>query len=149
VAVLGDAAHAIVPFYGQGANAAFEDCVSLMHHLDATDGDWATALPAFGEERKPNADAIADLALHNFVEMRDSVTSHSHKALHRAEHALHRVLGDRYRTRYDMVSFSTMPYADIEPRVRMQRSAAAGVVAATIAGVGIAGAALASRLRRH
>jgi kynurenine 3-monooxygenase len=148
VAVLGDAAHAIVPFYGQGANAAFEDCISLTQHLDATGGDWARALPAYGEERKPNADAIADLALHNFVEMRDSVTSHSHKALHHAEHALHRVLGETYRTRYDMVSFSTMPYADIEPRVRKQRSLAAGALAVIAAGAGFAGAGIAGKFRR-
>lgn len=138
VALLGDAAHAIVPFYGQGANAAFEDCVSLARHLDQTDGDWSQALPAYGEERKPNADAIADLALHNFVEMRDSVNSRSHKALHTVEHALHRVLGDNYRTRYDMVSFSTVPYSEIEPRVRRQRGVAVGVVSAAAAGAGIA-----------
>lgn len=144
VAVLGDAAHAIVPFYGQGANAAFEDCISLARHLDRTGGDWSEALPAYGEERKPNADAIADLALHNFVEMRDSVTSHSHKALHTVEHALHRVFGENYRTRYDMVSFSTIPYAEIEPRVRLQRGVAAGVVSAVAAGAGIA-----TKLLRH
>jgi kynurenine 3-monooxygenase len=139
VGLIGDAAHAICPFYGQGANASFEDCVSLVHHLDATGGDWSAALPAYELERKPNADAIADLALFNFVEMCSAVKSPKYKAVREVEHALHRVLGERYKTRYEMVSFSTMPYADIEPTLSRQRqrvaAVAAGAVAAFAAGV--------------
>lgn len=139
VGLIGDAAHAICPFYGQGANASFEDCVALVRHLDASGGDWARALPAYETERKPNADAIADLALFNFVEMSQGVRSPAYKAVRRIEHGLHRVLGERYRTRYEMVSFSTMPYADIEPTLRRQRMAAA-VAGAGLAVVGALGA---------
>jgi kynurenine 3-monooxygenase len=94
--------------------------------------------------RKPQGDAIADLALHNFIEMRDSVNSPVYKATHRAEQMLHRVLGDRYRTRYEMVSFSTTPYADIEPTVRRQRT----IAGAAVAGAAAAAAALGLAARR-
>ncbi|MDW7996077.1 MAG: NAD(P)/FAD-dependent oxidoreductase [Bacteroidota bacterium] len=73
VLLLGDAAHAIVPFYGQGMNAGFEDCVLLLDFLQHYPDDWATAFRAFERFRKPHADAIAQLALENFVEMRDKV----------------------------------------------------------------------------
>ncbi len=141
VGLIGDAAHAICPFYGQGANAGFEDCVELMRQWDLHLGSWAPALAEYARVRKPHGDAIADLALHNFIEMRDSVNSPIYKATHRAEHLLHRVLGDRYRTRYEMVSFSTTPYADIEPTVRRQRTIAGAVVAgaaAAVAAIGLA-----------
>ena len=75
IALLGDAAHAIVPFYGQGANCAFEDVVALDRCLDDTRDDWARALPRFEQRRHEHADAIADMALANFVEMRDKVAS--------------------------------------------------------------------------
>ena len=147
VGLLGDAAHAIVPFYGQGANASFEDCVSLLDHLEDTDDDWDASLAGMAADRKPQSDAIADLALHNFVEMRDSVTSSAYRAVRGIEHALHRVLGDRYRTRYEMVSFTTTPYADIEPTVRRQRIAAGAVAAAGVAA--LAGAATMVRRGRR
>ena len=70
--LLGDAAHAIVPFFGQGMNCAFEDCEVLLDLFDEYGGDWAALFPRFFEERKPNADAIAQLALDNFIEMRDT-----------------------------------------------------------------------------
>src|SRR5690606_22417746 len=75
VALLGDAAHAIVPFYGQGANCAFEDIVELDRCLDECDDDWAAALPLYEARRVDNAEAIAQLALDNFIEMRDRVAS--------------------------------------------------------------------------
>ena len=134
VALIGDAAHAICPFYGQGANAGFEDCIELMAQLELHAGNWEPALDAYARIRKPQGDAIADLALHNFIEMRDSVNSPVYQAVHRAEQVLHRALGDRYKTRYEMVSFSNTPYAEIEPTVRRQRTIA-GVAAA----VGLAG----------
>lgn len=138
VTLVGDAAHAICPFYGQGANAGFEDCLEMVKQLEAFGGDWAPALTAYADARKPHSDAIADLALHNFIEMRDSVNSPSYKAVHAAEQFLERTLGDRYRTRYTMVSFSTTPYAEIEPRLRRQRITAAAVLggaAAALIGV--------------
>ena len=75
VALVGDAAHAIVPFFGQGANAAFEDCIELDPLLDEHRRDWTTALAEYEQRRKANADAIAAMPLQNFIEMRDKVNS--------------------------------------------------------------------------
>ena len=69
----GDAAHAIVPFFGQGMNCGFEDCTSLMELLDRHGADWPRVFAEFENERKINTDAIADMAIENFTEMRDRV----------------------------------------------------------------------------
>ena len=71
--LLGDSAHAIVPFYGQGMNASFEDCRILNNLIDEHDTNWEKIFEAYSEKRKINTDAIADLALENFYEMRDAV----------------------------------------------------------------------------
>jgi kynurenine 3-monooxygenase len=139
VALIGDAAHAICPFYGQGANAGFEDCIELVAQLELHAGNWEPALDAYARIRKPQGDAIADLALHNFIEMRDSVNSLSYRALHNTELLLHRALGDRYKTRYEMVSFSTIPYAQIEPTLRKQRTIAGVATAVGVAGLAYLG----------
>ena len=145
VALIGDAAHAIVPFYGQGANAGFEDCIGLVQQLELHAGNWAPALAAYAAIRKPQGDAIADLALHNFIEMRDLVNTPGYQVVHRTEQLLHRALGDRYKTRYEMVSFSTTPYAEIEPTVRKQRTVAGLAAAVGLAALGAVG--LAARRR--
>jgi kynurenine 3-monooxygenase len=135
VALVGDAAHAIVPFFGQGANCAFEDCVELVDCLDAT-SSWDEALDRYQHRRKPNAEAIADLALENFVEMRDKVNSPVFRAKVAVQHALERRLAGRYVSRYELVSFTTMPYAQIPARIRRQNlaaAAAAGAIGAAIA----------------
>ena len=139
VALVGDAAHAIVPFYGQGANAGFEDCIELVQQLELHAGNWAPALAAYASIRKPQGDAIADLALHNFIEMRDLVNTPGYQVVHRTEQLLHRALGDRYKTRYEMVSFSTTPYAEIEPTVRKQRTVAGLAAAAGLAALAAVG----------
>ena len=90
LALLGDAAHAIVPFFGQGMNCAFEDAVELDRCLAETNDDWHAALGRYAERRKPNADAIAELALENFVEMRDKVASPWFRLGKRIEHAVER-----------------------------------------------------------
>ncbi|HRO71594.1 MAG TPA: FAD-dependent monooxygenase, partial [Chitinophagaceae bacterium] len=72
--LIGDAAHAIVPFFGQGMNCGFEDCRVLDEMIDQFDHNWDLILPAFQENRKPDTDAIADLAIGNFAEMREKVT---------------------------------------------------------------------------
>ena len=74
---MGDAAHAIVPFYGQGMNAGFEDCFVFNEILDHHESNWEEVLPAFQKSRKPDADAIADLAIENFTVMRDKVADES------------------------------------------------------------------------
>ncbi|MET7752627.1 NAD(P)/FAD-dependent oxidoreductase [Micromonospora sp. NPDC005367] len=149
VGLLGDAAHAIVPFYGQGANCAFEDVVELDRCLDECGDDWTAALPLFQQRRQDDTEAIARMALANFVEMRDKVASPLFQLGRKVEHALERALPGRYVSRYELVSFSTTPYAEVVRRVRRQHQAL-GVVAAGAAAllVGAVGAALGRGRRR-
>ncbi|GGK02518.1 kynurenine 3-monooxygenase [Pilimelia anulata] len=144
VALVGDAAHAIVPFYGQGANCAFEDVVELDRCLDAHGDDWPAALAAYERNRADNAEAIARMALENFVEMRDRVASPVFLAGRRVEHALQRALPSLYLSRYELVSFSTMPYAAVQRRIRRQHR----VLAAAAAGLGGTGLLLLARALR-
>ncbi|SCL17944.1 kynurenine 3-monooxygenase [Micromonospora nigra] len=141
VGLLGDAAHAIVPFYGQGANCAFEDVVALDGCLDECGDDWSAALPLFQRRRQPDAEAIARMALANFVEMRDRVASPVFRARKRVEHALERALPGRYVSQYELVSFSTTPYAQVRRRVRRQYQVVGAVAAGAVAA--LAGAAVA------
>ncbi|MFU8873555.1 FAD-dependent oxidoreductase [Micromonospora sp. SL4-19] len=133
VGLLGDAAHAIVPFYGQGANCAFEDVVELDRCLDECDDEWSAALPLFQHRRQANAEAIAQMALTNFVEMRDKVASPVFQTRKRIEHALERALPDRYVSQYELVSFSTTPYAQVRRRVRRQYQVLGAVAAGAVA----------------
>ena len=118
--LLGDAAHAMVPFHGQGMNCAFEDCVALAAHLDAA-GDLAAAFAAFEAERLPNARAIQQMALENYIEMRDRVDNEEYLL----QRALERELAERHPTRfvprYSMVTFMRLPYATAFERGRIQR----------------------------
>jgi kynurenine 3-monooxygenase len=132
-ALIGDAAHAIVPFYGQGMNCGFEDVVELDRCLSETMDDWSTALPRYAERRRPNADAIAELALDNFVEMRDRVASPVFRTQKRAEHALERRLPEHFVSLYELVSFSTVPYKDVRRRASHPRQAARAVGATAAA----------------
>jgi kynurenine 3-monooxygenase len=145
LALVGDAAHAIVPFYGQGANCALEDCIEIDACLAEHDGDWQRALAAYEQARKANCDAIAEMALANFVEMRDKVNSPVFRAVSAATHALERGLAGRYVSRYELVSFSTVPYAQIDARLRRQRQ----LIAAPAAGVALLSGALAAAWRRR
>ena len=118
--LVGDAAHAIVPFYGQGINAGFEDCVVLMDCLKALQGDWGRVLPAYFGRRKANADAIRDLALSNFLEMRDHAASKVFRLKKKGERLLHRLLPQWYLPLYNMVSFSRIPYAEAVQKAKKQ-----------------------------
>jgi kynurenine 3-monooxygenase len=111
VALLGDACHAVVPFYGQGMNCAFEDCVCLDRCLREHPSDQMAALDAYQRERKPNADAIAQMALDNFIEMRDKVGRAEFLYKKKVEQTLHAALPERVHPQYNLVSFSTVPYA--------------------------------------
>jgi kynurenine 3-monooxygenase len=148
VGLLGDAAHAIVPFYGQGANCAFEDVVELDRCLDETGGDWAAALPLFERRRRENTEAIAAMALDNFVEMRDRVASPVFRLAKRIEHGLERALPGIYLSRYELVSFTTTPYAEVRRRVRLQHGAVFGGAAAFGLGAAATIGATFGRLRR-
>lgn len=109
--LIGDAAHAIVPFYGQGMNAGFEDCSVLEELMEAHGEDWETILSSFEQKRKPNADAVADLALNNFTEMRDKVADPVFLERKKIEKELGRRFAGRFNSVYEMVSFSHTPYA--------------------------------------
>ncbi len=118
--LLGDAAHAMVPFHGQGMNCAFEDCVSLARHLQET-GDTAAAFAAFEAERKPNARAIQAMALENYVEMRDKVDDRGFLLQRELELALQQRHPGRFVPHYAMVSFMRIPYALAQARSDIQR----------------------------
>ncbi len=118
--LLGDAAHAIVPFHGQGMNAAFEDVVCLAGLL-ADGGDLATVLAAFEAERKPNADAIAAMALDNYLEMRDRVRDPRFHLIKALEWELEKRLPGLFIPRYAMVMFHPeIPYAEAHRRGALQ-----------------------------
>lgn len=112
VALVGDAAHAIVPSYGQGANSGFEDCGVLDECLAAAGGDWKAALAAYQEERKPNADAIADLALEHFHELRDRVGDPAFQLRKKIERRLNERAPERFTPLYNLVSFTSIPYRE-------------------------------------
>jgi kynurenine 3-monooxygenase len=112
LALLGDAAHAVVPFFGQGMNCSFEDCVILEEKMQALEMDWAKVFPAYFESRKTNADAIADMALENFIEMRDKVADPKFLLRKEVEHILEDKFPEKFIGRYVMVSFTNIPYRD-------------------------------------
>ena len=120
VALVGDAAHAVVPFYGQGMNAAFEDCVVLDECLAEFPEDRQRAFKEYFERRKVNADALADLALENFIEMRDKTASKTFRAKKKLDHFLEGALPGIYLPLYTMVTFTRIPYAEAARRARIQ-----------------------------
>ncbi len=144
--LIGDAAHAIVPFYGQGMNAAFEDVRELAEQLDkhlgrprtgqetrATKDSLAAALTTYYKRRKENADAIAEMAVDNFIEMRDKVASPAFRWKKKFSHALHGLMPGWYIPLYEMVSFTTIPYATARRRARKQTAIVTGIVLTLLA----------------
>jgi kynurenine 3-monooxygenase len=120
--LLGDAAHAIVPFHGQGMNCAFEDCVEFDALLDGHE-DWGSLFAEFERRRKPNAEAIAEMALENYVEMRDSVRSPRFQLQKMLSLELERRFPDRFVPRYSMVMFHhEIDYAQAYERGKVQQA---------------------------
>jgi kynurenine 3-monooxygenase len=132
VALVGDAAHAVVPFYGQGMNAAFEDCVVLDECLAAFPENREQAFTEYFYRRKENADALADLAVQNFIEMRDKTASKTFRAKKKLDHWLEGVLPGIYLPLYTMVTFTRIPYAVAAKRARIQDAIVYGTVAILI-----------------
>ena len=120
VCLLGDAAHAVVPFYGQGMNAAFEDCVVLDECLQKFADNRERAFAEYFDRRKENADALADLAIGNFIEMRDKTASRTFRAKKKLDHLLEAVLPGVYLPLYAMVTFTRIPYVQAARRARLQ-----------------------------
>ncbi len=110
--IMGDAAHAIVPFHGQGMNCAFEDCSELLRLLDQYDDDWTQVCAEFTASRKSNADAIAEMALENYTTMRSTVTDPKYALKKEIGFELELRFPQHYIPRYSMVMFHTMPYAE-------------------------------------
>ena len=132
VALVGDAAHAVVPFYGQGMNAAFEDCVVLDECLAEFPENRHRAFAEYFDRRKVNADALADLALENFIEMRDKTASKTFRAKKKLDHFLEAALPGIYLPLYTMVTFTRIPYSRAARRAHLQDRIVYGTLAALI-----------------
>jgi kynurenine 3-monooxygenase len=111
VCLMGDASHAIVPFYGQGMNSGFED-VSVFAELYDQHDDWTSLFEAFEKSRKPNADAIADLAMRNFIEMRDLTGDPDFLLQKKIEARFSKRNPGKWLPLYSQVTFSHIPYAE-------------------------------------
>lgn len=137
VALLGDACHAVVPFYGQGMNCAFEDVRIFAECLDAA-GNRKRAFVSYQNERKKNADALADLAVANFVEMRDHTGSAAFLWKKKLEKLIAKMLPNWYIPLYSMVSFSNIPYAEAVERANHQNFVVRIAIGVLIVLLGIA-----------
>jgi len=118
--LIGDAAHAVVPFFGQGMNASFEDCTVLNQMMDSKD-DWMELFKSFSIKRKTDGDAIADMALENYIEMRDSVNNEKFLTQRDLERKLELKYPDQFISRYSMVSFHQIPYSIVQERGEVQQ----------------------------
>lgn len=128
--LMGDAAHAIVPFYGQGMNASFEDVVIFDQILDAHQGDWNTILAAYEKARKKDTDAIADLALDNFHEMKEHTASPLFQQKRKLEMAFEGEFPTQYFSKYSLVTFNEkISYNEAMIRGRAQDKAILNLLA--------------------
>ena len=127
--LLGDAAHAIVPFHGQGMNLAMESCRLLDRAIREHPDDLALAFRKYEADRKPDADAIADMALQNYVEMRAGVVDPDYLIKRELALEMERRFPDKIAARYGMVMFSTRRYAEVEKRAERQQEIFAELIA--------------------
>lgn len=120
MALLGDAAHAIVPFFGQGVNCAFEDCTIMNECIARHGANWENVFSEYEKLRKVNSDAIADLALENFIEMRDLVADERFLFRKKVEHMLEQRYPQIFIPKYSMVTFHRIPYSVAFARGKIQ-----------------------------
>jgi len=113
--LIGDAAHAIVPFFGQGMNASFEDCTIFNRWMGSTE-NWGELFQKFSNDRKVDADAIGEMALENYIEMRGLVNQNIFLQKKELERELEMTYPDRFVSRYSMVSFHQIPYSIVKER---------------------------------
>ena len=142
--LLGDAAHAIVPFHGQGMNAGFEDAAELAELLAADSRDPAALFNEIERRRKPNADAIAAMSLANYIEMRDGVADPHYLLKRELAAALTERADGHFMSRYRMVSFTSIPYATCVARDREQTALMESILQGhdDLAGIDLAAAAV-------
>lgn len=120
IVLIGDACHSVYPFYGQGMNAALEDCRVLDECIGQYDGDWEAVFRAFQTARKCNTDVLAELSKQNFIELSEKVNSHRFVARKKIDVLLNRLFPNLWIPLYTLVSHTTMPYADAVERVNRQ-----------------------------
>jgi kynurenine 3-monooxygenase len=110
--LIGDAAHATVPFYGQGMNAGFEDCRILDELLDKNEDNFETCFDEYSKSRKPNGDGVQDLSMQNFIVMRDKTADAKFLLQKEIEKKFSNLYPDKWTPLYSMVSFTNIPYAE-------------------------------------
>lgn len=123
VALLGDAAHALVPFYGQGANFGFEDCAVLDRCLADAGDDWDAALARYDAGRRPDGEIIADLAVAHLEHLQQAIDSTERRRRQDVEQRMHELFPDAFTPLYSMIAFTTLSYAEASRRHRLQQPA--------------------------
>lgn len=121
IALIGDSAHAILPSYGQGANAGFEDCALLDSCLDCYHDDWTGAFLEYEKLRKPHTDALSRLCVEHFTEISDLVGDPDFLLRKQIERKVSQIFPDKYSLLYSMITFTTMPYGEAIERERQQQ----------------------------
>ena len=144
--IVGDAAHAMVPFYGQGMNCGFEDCLVFHEILDKHHGDLEKGLDEYSLTRNPDAEAIIDLAMYNYVEMRDHVNSKLFVLRKYFDNFLHWLMPNRWIPLYTMTTFTRIPYHEVISRSKRQDEIVHWLV--TSLGIGVVALSLFAYKRR-